>query len=79
MTLEEPVLDARGELCPGPVLKVEGFLRRNPGRAPFSVLVDHRAAAESLESLALLHGWRLEVEQQAGECRVRFLPIEASP
>jgi TusA-related sulfurtransferase len=73
----EPVVDARGELCPGPVLKVEGFLRRSTARAPFRVLVDHRASAEALAAVAFRHRFRLELEDSEGELSVRFVPAEA--
>jgi TusA-related sulfurtransferase len=74
MSSTEVVLDARGELCPVPSLKVEQFVKANPARASFSVLVDHRASVESLEVIASRYGFRMEVQEAQGEFRVRFVP-----
>jgi TusA-related sulfurtransferase len=73
MSSTEVILDARGEQCPVPSLKVEQFLKAHPGHGPFSVLVDHRASVESLEVIAALYGWQLEVEESRGEWCVRFV------
>ena len=71
--MSEPILDARGELCPVPSLKVEQHIKALAERTPFRVLVDHRASVESLEMIAALYGWRLEVEETRGEWCVRFV------
>jgi len=73
----EVVIDARGELCPTPSLKVEQFLKASGGQSPFSVLVDDRASVESLERIASFHGFRVEVQEERGESCVRFIPRDA--
>jgi len=72
---KERILDVRGDLCPGPALRVEEFLEQNRERAPFTVLGDHRPTLESLELLAARHGWSVEFEEEGGDWKVRFRPI----
>lgn len=72
---DETILDVRGEMCPGPALRVEKFLRENADRRPFTVIGDHRPILESLPLLAERYGWRVEfVEAQSGDWRVLFRP-----
>lgn len=69
----ETLLDVRGEMCPGPALRVERFLKENPSREPFTVVGDHRPILEALALLGERHGWRVAFEQAAGgDWLVRF-------
>jgi hypothetical protein len=72
---DEPIVDVRGELCPGPALRVERFLQANSRRLPFTVIGDHRPGLESLGLLAERYGWQLELEPApGGDWRARFRP-----
>jgi TusA-related sulfurtransferase len=73
---DENVLDVRGDMCPGPALRVEQFLKANASKAPFSVIGDHRPTLESLELLAERFGWTLEFRQEGGDWRVFFTAQE---
>lgn len=72
----ERVLDVRGEMCPGPAVRVEKFLQENPTRAPFTVIGDHLPTLESLHLLAARYGWSVEFEEQGADWQVRFRPAE---
>ena len=72
---DETIVDVRGEMCPGPAMRVERFLRENADHRPFTVVGDHRPILESLPLLAERYGWRVEFEQApGGDWYVRFRP-----
>ena len=76
MSGEEPVVDVRGNTCPGPALTVEEFIQTKAQRQPFTVLGDHLPTLESLPLLAARHGWTCEFEQDpsSGDWKARFRP-----
>ncbi len=72
---EGDVVDVRGDMCPGPALRVERFLEARASKAPFIVLGDHLPTLESLPLLAARFGWRVEFSEERGEWRARFTPV----
>ncbi len=59
----EKEVDARGLLCPEPVLLTKQVLDAVPGGI-VKVLVSNAAARENVSRLAENRGWRVEVSRQ---------------
>ncbi|MFZ5597113.1 MAG: sulfurtransferase TusA family protein [Bacillota bacterium] len=60
-------VDARGLLCPEPVLKTKKIIDKLSG-GTVKVLVDNNAARENVTRLAENRGWKVEVSRSGGEC-----------
>ncbi len=60
------VRDARGLLCPEPVLMVKKEMDR-PGSSTFQVLVDSEAAKNNITRLAGKMKWQISAEQNGEE------------
>jgi len=58
MTSAEILVDARGMLCPWPVLRVSRAARDLQGQGSIMVLADDPAADRELEQLCGERGWR---------------------
>lgn len=59
-------IDARGLLCPEPVLLVKRVIDKEPG-GNFEVLVDNSAAKENVTRFAENKGWKVNVTPQGNE------------
>ena len=62
----EARVDARGLLCPEPVLLTKKAIEKVPGGI-VEVLVDNNAARENVSRLAGNLGWRVTVTPRDGE------------
>ena len=68
-------VDIRGEPCGMPVVRVEKFLLKESGGAPFSVVGDDAQTMDQLRLLARRHGWTCAVAPAGGrEFRAEFRP-----
>ena len=63
----ESVVDARGLLCPEPVLLVKKEMVRLGGKGKIRVLANSGAAKENISRLAKSQGWQVTVSQNQGE------------
>lgn len=61
------VVDARGLLCPEPVLLVKKEMTRLGGKGEIRVLVNTGAAKENITRLAKSQGWEVTISQRGGE------------
>ncbi len=66
----EMLVDARGLLCPEPLLLVKQEMSRLGGRGKMVVLVDSGAAKENISRLAQSRGWAITVNQQENITRL---------
>lgn len=62
----EARVDARGLMCPEPVLLAKRAIEQAPGGI-IQVLVDNNAAVENVSRLAGKMGWNIKVESAASE------------
>ena len=70
-------VDIRGEPCGMPVLRVEKFLLKDSGGAPFAVLGDDAQTLDQLRLLAACHGWTCGAAPSGGrDWRAEFSPLE---
>ncbi|MDI6632580.1 MAG: sulfurtransferase TusA family protein [Bacillota bacterium] len=60
----ESLVDARGLLCPEPVLLVKREMDRLGGKGKIYVTVDSGTARENITRLAKSQGWEVTVVQQ---------------
>lgn len=60
------IIDARGLLCPEPVLLAKKFIEKEIG-GTVKVLVDNNAAKENVSRLAENKGWKVTVTLQEKE------------
>ncbi|MEW6771644.1 MAG: sulfurtransferase TusA family protein [Bacillota bacterium] len=60
----ESLVDARGLLCPEPVLLVKREMDRLGGKGKIHVTVDSGAARENITRLAKSQGWEVTVVRQ---------------
>nr|WP_313885507.1 sulfurtransferase TusA family protein [Desulfallas sp. Bu1-1] len=60
------IIDARGLLCPEPVLLTKRAIDNLPGGS-VQVLVDNPAARENVTRLCVNKGWNVKVEQRGSE------------
>ncbi|NLV77193.1 MAG: preprotein translocase subunit TatB [Tissierellia bacterium] len=60
------VIDARGRSCPEPVIMTKNAMESNPSE-PIQVLVDAHVAVENIKRFAKGKGYKVEVEENAGE------------
>jgi TusA-related sulfurtransferase len=68
-------VDIRGEPCGMPVVRVEKYLLKESGAAPFVVLGDDATTMDQLRLLAARHGWSCEVTPDGPrEFRAQFRP-----
>jgi len=67
-------VDIRGEPCGMPVVRVEKFLLKESGGAPFAVLGDDAQTMDQLKLLAKRHGWTCDVVRAGGDYRAEFRP-----
>ncbi|MGO0121663.1 sulfurtransferase TusA family protein [Desulfothermobacter acidiphilus] len=63
----ESLVDARGLLCPEPVLMVKREMDRLGGKGKIKVLVDSGASKENISRLARNQGWSVTVSGKAPE------------
>lgn len=68
----EVKVDARGLLCPEPVLLTKKALER-AGGGHVEVLVDSSAAKENVSRLAATLGWSISVEFHGGEYLLKLI------
>ncbi|MEN6339133.1 MAG: sulfurtransferase TusA family protein [Clostridiaceae bacterium] len=59
------IIDARGLLCPEPVVLVQKAIKSDPAEA--TVLVDAVAAKENVTRFAVSRGYNVAVSEQNGE------------
>ena len=59
------IIDARGLLCPEPVVLVQKAIKSDPAEA--TVLVDAVAAKENVTRFAVSRGYDVAVSEQKGE------------
>jgi tRNA 2-thiouridine synthesizing protein A len=59
------VVDARGLLCPWPVLRLSRAVRGLTAPANINVLADDPAAADEIAALCLERGWTFASDAQA--------------
>jgi len=62
----EEIKDARGLLCPEPLLITKQEMERL-GSGTFKVLVDTAAARDNITRLAKKQNWKIEVSEKEGE------------
>jgi len=67
----EARVDARGLMCPEPVLLARRAMEQSPGGA-IEVLVDNNAAMENVSRLAGKMGWSVTVEGAGSEYLLRL-------
>ena len=67
-------VDIRGEPCGMPIVRVEKYLLKESGGAPFAVLGDDAQTMEQLNLLAARHGWNCQVVRAGGDFRAEFKP-----
>ena len=67
-------VDIRGEPCGMPVARVEKYLLKESGGAPFAVLGDDAPTMDQLRLLAQRHGWSCRVARAGGDFRAEFAP-----
>ena len=65
------MIDARGYLCPMPVVMVQKEVKMH-APAALDVLVDNRTAVENLTRFAEHNGYRLSVEPQGMDFLLRM-------
>ncbi|RDV84634.1 sulfurtransferase TusA family protein [Ammonifex thiophilus] len=63
----ESLVDARGLLCPEPVLMVKREMERLGGKGRIKVLVDSGASKENISRLARSRGWAVTVQGEGPE------------
>lgn len=59
-------VDARGLLCPEPVLLTKKALERT-GQGLVEILVDNNGAKENISRLAAALGWSISIETSGGD------------
>lgn len=69
----ESTVDARGLLCPEPVLLVKKEMARLGGRGEIRVRVDSGTARENITRLANSQGWKVTVEEQGDDTVLRLI------
>ena len=71
------VLDVRGEICPGPLLKTREAMDAAAGGQAVEVLTDFLPAVLNLTNAAMKLGWDIRVRRiAAGEWRVELARSE---
>lgn len=60
------MIDARGLLCPMPVVMVQKEVKKS-APAALEVLVDNRCAVENVSRFAAAQGYRVAVEEQGDD------------
>ena len=65
------MIDARGLLCPMPVVMVQKEVKKN-APAQLEVLVDNRCAVENVSRFAAGQGYAVAVEEQGGDFRLQL-------
>jgi tRNA 2-thiouridine synthesizing protein A len=63
----QEVKDARGLLCPEPLLMVKNEMERLGGKGTIKVLVDSAAARDNISRLANNQKWDLAITQDGDE------------
>ncbi|ACX53160.1 SirA family protein [Ammonifex degensii KC4] len=63
----ESLVDARGLLCPEPVLMVKREMERLGGKGRIKVLVDSGASKENISRLAKSQGWTVTISGEGPE------------
>ena len=63
------MIDARGLVCPMPVVLVQKEVRKS-GAAELEVLVDDRCAAENITRFAVNAGYRVETVPEGADLRL---------
>lgn len=56
-------VDARGEVCPTPLMMTMQAMKQLPGGEPIVVLIDHAPALDTIRIQAGRLGWQVAVEQ----------------
>ena len=67
MSPEARLVDARGLLCPWPVLRLVRASREAPSGAAIRILADDPAAAREIEELCGERGWKFARDPAASE------------
>ncbi|MEW6447806.1 MAG: sulfurtransferase TusA family protein [Bacillota bacterium] len=67
------MVDARGLLCPEPVLLVKKEMARLGGKGEIRVMVNSGTARENITRLANSQGWKVTVHQQGDETELRLI------
>lgn len=68
------MIDARGLVCPMPVVMVQKEVRKT-GAAELEVLVDDRCAVENITRFAVNTGYRVEVAEEGNDFRLTLTRI----
>ncbi len=68
--MSDHVIDARGLLCPKPVLKCKEFIEENKNTESFKVLVDNQAAKENVCRFLKTSGFSTNVIQKGKEFEI---------
>ena len=63
-------LDLRGEICPDPLIQVQGAVRQAASGDSFLVRVDYPLAVENIARWAEAQGYAVVVERQVGEWEI---------
>lgn len=67
------LVDARGDVCPIPVVKTKQAIQSLPEGGVVETLVDNEIAVQNLTKMASLKGYGVESEKQSDDCyRVRM-------
>ena len=66
MTAPDRIVDARGLLCPWPVLRLSRAARELDGSGRILLLADDPATASEVAQLCAERGWKIEDRQDDG-------------
>ncbi|MBI4498019.1 MAG: sulfurtransferase TusA family protein [Chloroflexi bacterium] len=56
-------VDARGEVCPTPLMMTMQAIKQTPSGEPIVVLIDHAPALDTIPPQARRLGWQVTVEE----------------
>lgn len=63
-------LDLRGEICPDPLIQVQGAVRQASSGDSFLIRVDYPLAVENIARWAEAQGFAVAVDRQGGEWEI---------